>query len=103
MVPFSGPVTGDLEGSVEFLINGNLAAIPLGQPGSDGPGCGTLEIATADGMWSGTYTAQFIASQGFVEVNLHGPMQQKIRATCVETTATSEIFPCSGELLSPQG
>ncbi len=100
-VPFSGPVIGDLEGAVEFLINGNLAAIPLGQPGSDGPGWGTLDITTADGLWSGNYTAQFIATKGFIEVNLHGPMQQKIHATCVETTATSEIFPCSGEVLSP--
>jgi hypothetical protein len=94
---YLGPVSGDLGDGNAVLVtsvrfNGSFS----------GPANGTLEITTPSGVWSGGFTAELIGLQSFLSnVVLHGPMQQKVHATCSETTPNSEILTCSGEVLSP--
>ncbi len=97
-----GPVAGDLVGSVEIVLNGNLSAFVFA-PGSEGPLWGTVKITTAEGIWSGELTGELVNQQGFSDMVLQGPAQQTIRASCAETTPTSETNVCTGELVSPHG
>jgi hypothetical protein len=97
-----GPVTGDIVGAVEIVLHGNLNAYVFA-PGSEGPVWGTVKITTAEGIWSGQLTGELVDQQGFSDMVLQGPAQQTIRASCAETTPTSEIQDCSGELVSPHG
>ncbi len=96
---YSGPVFGDLgDGDAVLVANVRFNA------SFSGPANGTVEITTPSGVWSGNYTGELIGLQSFLyNVVLHGPMQQKVHATCTETTPNSEILTCSGEVLSPHG
>lgn len=101
--PLVGPVSGDLVGDAEVMVNANLSAF-IFAPGAEGPAWGTVRITTSEGVWSGSYTGEFIGQQGFMrDLVLQGPAQQTIKASCAETTPTSETQDCSGELLRPHG
>jgi hypothetical protein len=100
-VGLNGPVSGDLAGTANVVLQANLD-----QPGGSGPAWGTMTITEADGtVWQGGLTGSFLGFgpgqiQLFSDVVLHGPDQQVVTAACNETTATSETLICSGELLS---
>jgi hypothetical protein len=103
-IMLSGPVSGDLVGTAQLTLNANLDS-----PGGSGPAWGKVVIVTSGGVWQGTLVGTFDggapgpAIQIFSQVLLHGPSRQKHRADCNETSATSEMLVCVGEILNPQG
>jgi hypothetical protein len=103
-VRLSGPVSGDLTGTAQLVLNANLDS-----PGGSGPAWGTVAITTSTGEWHGNLVGTFLAGdpgppiQLFSRVVLHGPAGQKLMAECNETSSTSETLVCSGEILNPQG
>ena len=99
----SGPVTGDLTGVANVVLNSNLDMFA-----GSGPVHGTMQIVTTSGdKWDATLTGNFLTGapelqiQLFSHMVLHGPNQQTLNVECDETTAASETLVCVGNSLSP--
>jgi len=105
-------VEGDVEGTAEVVLNANFdeGSWLLTEPGR-ATAWGAVSIQTADGVWEGNLTGEFLFdpaqhdwnAQLFSKINLHGPDGKKLKAVCDETSAESEILACSGTILSPHG
>ncbi len=105
-------VQGDVEGTAHMVLNANFDANFWWYTGPGvAPTSGTLAISTAEGIWAGNLTGEFVydpevnpmAEQLFSRITLHGPDGQQLKAQCDETSPESEVVACIGEILDPHG
>ncbi|WP_457651781.1 hypothetical protein [Rhodocaloribacter sp.] len=97
----SGPLTGDLEGEMVMVLNGDINL----DTGS-GPGWGTFRITTDEGSWSGTVEGTFsemslVFTGDLVSESSEGTSQSRLQGTASDAGAApeSDEFVVSGSII----
>jgi hypothetical protein len=92
-------VTGHLEGTGDIVVSFRVDASFHGHVWGD------LSFTTVAGDWRGKMNGQFVGgpNQAFVKLNMHGPDQQHLRASCVERPSEPDKLDCSGQITRPRG
>ncbi len=97
----SGPLTGDLEGEMAMVLNGNINL----DTGS-GPGWGTFTITTDEGSWSGTIEGTFsdmsLVFTGAIQSGGGaGATQSRLQGTASDAGVApeSDVFEVAGNIL----
>lgn len=90
-------VTGDVVGGGAMVISFRNDAE------GNGRSWGNMVITTSSGDWTGSLTGLFVENVAFVDLNLHGPDQQRLTASCVEWDPASDLLECTGEIVRPHG
>jgi hypothetical protein len=92
-------VTGDLAGTGDIVVSFRVDASFRGHVWAD------INFTTTAGDWSGKMNGQFVGgpNQAVVNLNLHGPDQQHLKASCIERVSAPDKLDCSGQITRPHG
>lgn len=90
-------VTGDVAGDGSMVISFRNDAEGNGRTWGD------MFIMAGAGDWTGSFSGVFVERVAFLDLNLHGPDQQRLTARCVEWDPASDLLECTGEIMRPHG
>jgi hypothetical protein len=89
----------DFDGAGDIVVSFRVDAAFFGHVWAD------MNFTTAAGTWMGKFSGQFFGHQdeAIVDLNMHGPDQQHLKASCVERQSAPNLLDCSGQILRPHG
>jgi len=94
---------GDLDVTGDVVGGGSMVISFRNDAEGNGRSWGKIVITTNSGDWTGSHTGIFVEHVAFVDLNLHGPNQQRLTASCVEWDPASDKLECTGEIMRPHG